>query len=162
MALKRIKTDEQIYLPEYRTENQNGCWEWKGKRDTWGYGYFRRNKKPVYVHRASLQMALGRLLVPREQSLHLCDNPPCFNPSHLMSGNQKENIRQMMDRGRYKKPPDTIGISGVKGVSWVSATKSWRVTRYIGGKQIGYGSFKDLDKAIELNSTMPFESERKG
>jgi hypothetical protein len=32
--------------------------------------------------------------------LHLCDTPACVNLSHLMLGNQKENLRQMRERGR--------------------------------------------------------------
>lgn len=31
---------------------------------------------------------------------HTCDNPRCINPTHLLSSTQKDNVRDMRDRGR--------------------------------------------------------------
>lgn len=31
---------------------------------------------------------------------HVCDNPRCVNPDHLMAGTHKENVHDMMTRGR--------------------------------------------------------------
>lgn len=32
---------------------------------------------------------------------HTCDVRECVNPDHLILGTQKDNIRDMHDRGRY-------------------------------------------------------------
>lgn len=39
---------------------------------------------------------------------HKCDNPQCFNPEHLESGTQKENMSDMIGRGRNKCGPRKI------------------------------------------------------
>jgi hypothetical protein len=36
--------------------------------------------------------------------LHKCDNPLCVNPEHLFEGTQKENIADMIGKGRRGKP----------------------------------------------------------
>lgn len=32
---------------------------------------------------------------------HTCDNPPCCNPAHLITGTQAQNTADMMERGRH-------------------------------------------------------------
>ena len=32
--------------------------------------------------------------------MHRCDNPRCFNPDHLKQGTQRENVHDMMKKGR--------------------------------------------------------------
>lgn len=34
---------------------------------------------------------------------HSCDNPPCWNPSHLELGTQAENVRDRETRGRSQR-----------------------------------------------------------
>ena len=46
-------------------------------------------------------MKLSGVEVPDEKDvLHRCDNPPCCNPSHLYIGDDKQNVKDMYDRGR--------------------------------------------------------------
>jgi hypothetical protein len=33
---------------------------------------------------------------------HSCDNPPCCNPAHLLSGTTLENNRDTFERGRHR------------------------------------------------------------
>ena len=81
------------------------CWEWQGSRIKGGYGNFRLSAADgmLKAHRMSALLAFGpfdrRLFV-----LHLCDNPPCVNPSHLALGDHAENMRQRAERGRSYNP----------------------------------------------------------
>jgi hypothetical protein len=36
--------------------------------------------------------------------LHHCDNPPCCNPKHLFVGTDKDNIEDMIRKGRNNTP----------------------------------------------------------
>lgn len=75
------------------------CWPWTGGRRPKGYGVFAiTSRKQTPAHRFSFALYHGR--EPREMVLHMCDNPCCVNPTHLMDGTHGENMRQMADRRR--------------------------------------------------------------
>lgn len=77
-----------------------GCWPWTGPINTTGYGCFGRK----LAHRVSLDMALGGTLGSL-WALHRCDNPPCVNPRHLYAGTSRDNVHDMIARGRAYVPP---------------------------------------------------------
>lgn len=110
--------------PEFRfwsrvdIREDNECWNWYGGKFKNGYGRFMCNGNRCYrVHRFSLELKLGRKLKPRhfnEYALHTCDNPACVNPNHLFLGTSKDNVRDMMKKGRdnWKRGMDHKGIKG--------------------------------------------------
>jgi hypothetical protein len=84
------------------------CWNWiGGTTSKGGYGYFRLNKKYEYAHRIAYILEYGDF----NQNLdvcHTCDNLPCVNPFHLFLGTRKDNIQDMINKGRSKN-------AGIKG-----------------------------------------------
>ena len=86
--------------------NWNGdlspCVEWDGATDPNGYGRVRDRAtgKTKLAHRWIWEQANGAIpngLVV----MHLCDNPPCINVSHLKLGTQQENMHDAFAKGRY-------------------------------------------------------------
>lgn len=78
-----------------------GCWGWAGSFDIEGYPRFSYNKRnSIKAHRFSLSMKVGRELLPHELACHRCDNPGCVNPEHLFVGTPKDNMRDMILKGR--------------------------------------------------------------
>lgn len=64
------------------------------------------------AHRASWMAHRGP--VPEELNvLHICDVTMCINPDHLFLGTQKENVRDMMNKGRANHPPQIGESNGV-------------------------------------------------
>jgi hypothetical protein len=47
-----------------------------------------------------VEQVLGRHLGSDEIVRHTCDNPPCFLYEHLRLGTQKDNIQDMIQKGR--------------------------------------------------------------
>lgn len=80
------------------------CHLWIGGVNNLGYGVFHMRGKRIGAHRAALIFAKGEPPFARAQANHECDIPSCVNPDHLYWGTQKQNIRDMVARGRvYRK-----------------------------------------------------------
>lgn len=78
------------------------CWIWTGAKILSGYGRFGIKNKAYYSHRISWSLVNGT--IPKGfQILHKCDNPSCVNPNHLFIGTQKDNMLDMMKKGRKAK-----------------------------------------------------------
>jgi hypothetical protein len=90
---KRIK--ENIII-----NNNTNCWEWNGYKDKNGYGIIGYKNKKWFVHRLIYLLIGGILTSEKPHVLHHCDNPSCCNPLHLFSGNDADNNRDMIQKGR--------------------------------------------------------------
>jgi len=81
------------------TKNANGCWEYGGYLNVWGYGRLRHNGKKILAHRLSYLFNIGEI-PDGALVLHKCDNPKCVNPEHLYLGTSKDNATDMAKRNR--------------------------------------------------------------
>lgn len=146
---RRIRGLADVFLPEYRNETEGGCWEWTGRRDSYGYGTFIQNGKEVRVSRLVLESIRGPL--GNLEACHTCDNPPCFRPDHLFAGTHRNNMEDALSKGRLK-PRE--GQSGERGVVWVKGRNRWRVLRYQLGRQVTYGEYEELSDALKRNAEL--------
>lgn len=86
-----------------RSGGPNACWPYGGYRNAAGYGRLTRRGRGWNAHRWAYRDANGEF--PAELDvLHSCDNPPCCNPSHLRLGNDFDNQRDVIARGRRRMP----------------------------------------------------------
>ena len=58
----------------------DGCWEWQGNIDRYGYGTY--GNQNHMVHRVVYEMLVDEIQ-PDETIDHLCFNRSCVNPDHL-------------------------------------------------------------------------------
>lgn len=85
----------------YSKNPDNQCWEWNLWLSPDGYGYCYFNGSKVRAHRLSYEIHFGSF--PRHLLVrHMCDNPKCVNPSHLILGTQIENMVDKKVRKRAK------------------------------------------------------------
>jgi len=85
--------DKVVRIPE------SGCWVWMGTTTVRGYGQIESNKRKYYAHRASYEAFIGK--IPEGMYVcHACDNVYCVNPNHLFLGTQKQNLEDMVKKGR--------------------------------------------------------------
>jgi hypothetical protein len=82
------------------------CVIFPGFKDRDGYGYVRHEGQMRPAHRVAyckdkkIPLSSIKGLVVR----HMCDNPSCVFPLHLLLGTQLDNVRDREERGRRKPP----------------------------------------------------------
>lgn len=83
-------------------EDKKLCVQWIGSKNSSGYGKVRFNGKHVSCHRLAYIKTYGEI---SENHLicHHCDNRLCFNPYHLFLGTSKDNVNDMMNKGRLNR-----------------------------------------------------------
>lgn len=104
-----------------KPDQYTGCTHWVGNALPRGYGRIVVHGKRYLAHRLSYEVHVGP--IPDGMNvLHKCDVPACINPDHLYLGTQRENVRDMMERGRAKgqwtrqNAPAFRGVGGRKPV----------------------------------------------
>lgn len=99
LGLMRIK-----FASKVRNPNDDGCMEWEGALNYYGYGQFSFEGKTWAAHRVAYEIANGSIKQSASKwwVLHKCDNPACCNPKHLYLGDAKDNANDMIDRKRQR------------------------------------------------------------
>lgn len=83
------------------------CKLWTGRLDPHGYGRLKLGAIEVLAHRKAYAEYHGLdVLSMGGVVMHLCDNPPCIEPTHLKLGTQSENMADMYSKGRHAKGED--------------------------------------------------------
>lgn len=131
LATRNAKTTTQKLRDNSRRVGD--CIEYTGHRDRYGYGYideWRNNKRVARLkaHRASV-IASGRILHPADVVMHMCDNPPCINPDHLVVGTQKQNIHDAIAKGRLNT--SGLALRQVRGEVRTAGTYAKDRTRMV-------------------------------
>lgn len=80
------------------------CWVWKmGTNGRYGTFYpLEKQLGEVVAHRIAFILSRGTIPDGLEVC-HNCDNPICCNPSHLFLATHKENMQDMVSKGRQAK-----------------------------------------------------------
>ena len=102
-AINRVKAKCVTELPPEGSQISSPCQTFKGATLTnGGHGVIRDNGKVVLAHHVAYRAKYGP--IPEGMVvMHLCDNPACCNPGHMVPGTQKENTHDSVLKGRHSR-----------------------------------------------------------
>ena len=93
-----MNTFEERFWAKVDKRGPDECWEWTAVKSR-GYGQIWRDGRMILATHAIWE--INHEPVPNGFNIcHKCDNPSCVNPNHLFLGTQKDNIRDMVRKGR--------------------------------------------------------------
>ena len=98
--MKSILPDEDYTNIKYDV-SKSGCWEVTDRaKNKDGYPVARIKGQLDTLYRHFYRRYKGD--IPKGNVVrHTCDNRLCCNPEHLILGTQKENVGDMLERGRF-------------------------------------------------------------
>ena len=101
MSIKAIPWEIRLWR-NINIGADNECWNWKtGIR---GRIYKDGATLPTTAARLVYELVYGQ--IPDGMCIcHHCDNGACHNPKHLFAGTHKDNIQDMLKKGRQSKGP---------------------------------------------------------
>ena len=100
---ERLLARREIGPPPPHCPELGPCWLWTGGAHyQFGYGVITYERRVIAVHRLAAQEFLG-IDIATTQVLHHCDMPRCFNPKHLFSGTQADNMQDAAAKGRTSR-----------------------------------------------------------
>jgi len=139
-------------------DKTDSCWNWLGATRM-GYGRMvigsrtDGSRRYISAHRAAYREWKGEIIKP--MVLHTCDNRRCINPNHLYNGTHQDNVRDAIERKRFKW---TVGQdNGNASITnhTAKAIKRLLITTELTCKQIGklVGCSRDVVKGISSNKS---------
>jgi hypothetical protein len=103
MCGRGTSIEDRLALVTDRSGGPDSCWPFTRAPSTSGYGYLQVDGVVKGVHVWAWESANG----PLDEGLivrHSCDNPPCANPAHLISGTGVQNMADKVERNRQYRP----------------------------------------------------------
>lgn len=107
-SLSDRKSDFYSYIiksdPPQHCPSLGPCHIWtKSCLKSGGYGQFNINGTMWRCHVLAFLWS-GGVLEEGQHVCHKCDNPKCCNPEHLFVGSSKDNMHDMISKGRDRHP----------------------------------------------------------
>lgn len=90
---------KETLLNRVKIDKKTNCWNYTMYKDKRGYGRTTYKNKTWLLHRLSYYLFRGKFKKDK-YICHKCDNTSCINPDHLFVGTQKDNMQDMISKGR--------------------------------------------------------------
>ena len=153
---------ERFWTKVSKSSDPDGCWEFvglSGKRRS-DYAPFSYQGRIMAAHRVSWTLEHGE--IPTGMCVcHHCDNRRCVRPDHLFLGTAKDNMQDMVKKGRATKANRGSG-NGMAKLTEEQVYEIREVCRYGDLKRLGekFGVSKSSMYEIRTRKTWGWLPER--
>lgn len=106
-----------------------GCWLWRGGVSADGYGLFAIKSRANKASRVAWTLTNGPI-PPGLLVCHHCDNPPCVNPAHLFLGTNRDNVMDMVRKGRRASKLTASQVRDLRAQRMAGASEREVADRY--------------------------------
>jgi hypothetical protein len=107
----RMRPVSERFFEKVMPVPESGCWLWIASTNKRGYGQFMMlDRRPHLAHRVSWRLEKGEIPIGLHV-LHKCDTPACVNPDHLFLGTDRDNVQDMLRKGRENRTPRRVGAA---------------------------------------------------
>lgn len=131
---------------------EDECWPWIASLDSRGYGSIGSDggKPLMRAHRVAYELCLGRI-PPGLVVCHACDNRVCVNPHHLFVATQRDNVIDMIRKGRRHSSAGELNpMVKLNTTQVIAIRRDHRPPRAIVAE---YGISKSTLRSIRRNET---------
>ena len=127
------KTLKERFDMKWEAIPESGCWIWTGSSSN-GYGQIWDGAKYEGAHRISYILHKGEIPDLDQYHgmcvCHTCDTSYCVNPDHLFLGTHKENIEDMINKGRDKHDfGENNGNSTLREIDVINARAIYKYSK---------------------------------
>lgn len=102
--LEKISSEQEhaARFKEKCRKGKDGCIEWTGANNSDGYPAMKWDGKVRLASHVAWRLQHGEFPKAADVLCHTCDNPSCVSVSHMKSGDQADNLRDMREKGRSR------------------------------------------------------------
>lgn len=137
MGNRFFRTDPKVrFASKFQKRGKDECWPWTAATANNGYGYFWNGWRNEHAHRFAYRQAHG--VEDGDLDLHVChtcDNPPCVNPAHLFVGTHRDNMRDMIRKGRGEHLKAVRGERG-SSAKLTPEQAEWAIRAPLSGREV--------------------------
>lgn len=103
-----MNTESQFWK---MVDKSGACWRWTAGKTAAGYGSLAWHGKTALAHRLAWEFTMGPIPIGL-YVCHRCDVCDCVNPAHLFLGTQRDNLQDMVRKGRHRGPKPSDHLRG--------------------------------------------------
>lgn len=142
-----------------KVQKSDGCWLWTGGIASSGYGHAGCHGRVTTAHRVAWYLTTGEMPPSHLDVCHKCDVKTCVRPEHLFLGTRRDNVLDMLKKGRGNPAKGDKSSSRLHPESRPRGTKVYaaklndEIVRFIRAEHAKGVGVRELGRRLRISHT---------